>query len=225
MNYTKYLTVGMKIESSPLPKNMAVTAEPTTKNPRKDTSQSQDLARSLFYQGTKYAVIAEELGVSAVTIRKWASRGGWSQNLKDSKSIIVTRGLNAIRRETTGQLANASQALRETLSEVLAQHSAALAKVPAKANLKHLAKVGAAIEPLARTAKIVHDWGSEGPQGVVLMTSLVQEPQPAVSKPIDVQGSIERLEDGRGETGPESAAKPPEPPQAGPSQGDAAPGV
>lgn len=56
-------------------------------------------------------------------------------------------------------VSQASEALRSEFSNILSNHTAQLKKIPARANLKHLKRVGEAIEPLARTAKIVHGWG------------------------------------------------------------------
>ncbi len=65
-------------------------------------------------------------------------------------------------------LMRASNELRAVLAGFLSNHVGALAKVPAKANLKHLRAVGEAVEPFARTAKIVHGWDSSDKTGLLL---------------------------------------------------------
>lgn len=88
-------------------------------------------------------------------------------------------------------VSEASAALRAQFSDILSNHASKLAEVPAKANLKHLRQVGDALEPLARTAKIVHDWGSEQPNALVMVGMFSdQKPQETIEPAKDIQAVV-----------------------------------
>lgn len=70
----------------------------------------------------------------------------------------------------------ASRLLRQDMSDVLAKHTAALKEIKPRANLKHLKQIGEVIEPLARTAKLVHDWGSDS-SATLDMSGIADEQQ------------------------------------------------
>ncbi|MGL4908155.1 MAG: terminase gpP N-terminus-related DNA-binding protein [Bacteroidales bacterium] len=46
---------------------------------KKDFEQKKELARMLFMNGESQKRIADTTGVSAVTINKWVSEGGWNE--------------------------------------------------------------------------------------------------------------------------------------------------
>jgi hypothetical protein len=84
------------------------------------------------------------------------------------------------------RLANAtSQAVRHEFAQHIQKHSTALGKVPARANLRHLKRVADVMEPLARTAKVVFDWGSDKPTGLILIGDV--ETADETPQAIDVQ--------------------------------------
>lgn len=62
----------------------------------------------------------------------------------------------------------ASKVLKESFAGVLQAHTNALSQVQVKADLDHIQSVGAALEPLVRSAKVVHGWGDEQAQGLII---------------------------------------------------------
>lgn len=85
-------------------------------------------------------------------------------------------------------ISDKSNALREGFANVLAKHTAKLEQVPARTNLKHIAAVGYAMEPLARIAKIVHDWGNETKSGLIILG--VVEQLSAKQDALEVSSSV-----------------------------------
>lgn len=69
-------------------------------------------------------------------------------------------------------VSQASEDLRQRLSSELAETTAALAKVKHGRDLKGIRARAECLEPLARTAKIVHDWGNTSASGIVVMGGL-----------------------------------------------------
>ncbi|MBP3762935.1 MAG: terminase [Bacteroidales bacterium] len=59
----------------------------TTKKPRKgQLDKERELARLYYFQGEAQKSIAERIGVSAVTINRWAKDGNW-ESLRAAKTI------------------------------------------------------------------------------------------------------------------------------------------
>ena len=66
---------------------------------KKELEEKKEYARLLFMQGETQKVIAEKVGVSAVTINKWVAENGWQEQraasnitrpeLLDKKASIV----------------------------------------------------------------------------------------------------------------------------------------
>jgi transposase len=169
------------------------TLEPPVNSRRIYTETERETVKLMVMQGVRYPIIAAETGISLQTVKNWACREKWNQPMRTAQLIAEARTVKIVARETTSQLASASQALREVFASTLAQHADALAKVAVKPNLKHLKRVGEAIEPLARTAKIVHDWGAGSIQGVILAGSLEVDKgdQP---RALDVTSAVEQVE-------------------------------
>lgn len=159
----------------------------TPKQPRKRVNYA--LAATLVATGVTYAEAAKQVGAkTGDVLRVGLNRKGVSA--KQARALPVTG--ERIQSVTLRVASQASTLLRDQFSDLLAQHTAALSKVPVKPNLKHITKLGQAMEPLARTAKIVHDWGNDSPSGIVMMgqTSLAEAPDCGVdatmgSVPID----------------------------------------
>lgn len=85
------------------------------------------------------------------------------------KGARTVTGEQMVTRSMTMRLASAAgQVLKDSMAGVLQAHTDALAQVPAKANLGHIIAVGAALEPLVRSAKVVHGWGDETVQGLIV---------------------------------------------------------
>lgn len=88
------------------------------------------------------------------------------------------------------QAANkASEILKNRMGELLDTHTAQLQLVKAKPNLQHIAKVGAALEPLARVAKIVHGWGDETKSGLIAL-GVVEQVDTQANQVLDVSSSV-----------------------------------
>lgn len=155
---------------------MVLTIEQTRKKPRINYA----LAATLIATGISMADAAKQVGAkNANSLAVGLNRKG--VNAKLARSHHVTEGQT---RTLTLRVANAAgEALREQFADILTKHGAALAKVPAKRNLAHIRKVGDAFEPLARVAKIVHDWGNTQTVGLVALRSVnqvEQAEQPAI---------------------------------------------
>lgn len=146
------------------------------------------LAATLIAQGVTLPEVAATCGAkSAEVLRVGLNRKGVTVR---GARVLPVPGCSST--SVTMQVASAaSQALRSTFSDILAAHAGKLAEIPAKANLKHLAQVGAAMEPLARTAKIVHDWGSEQPNALVVAGLFAQPtPQESPEPATDIQAVV-----------------------------------
>ena len=121
----------------------------------------RDTAKCLFLQGVRTEVIAVQLSVRPGLIRNWASRYGWV--LAASESRIIKKRVGEMSRQATD-----GAKLRESFAKTLEIHAAALEQVKGKPSISRIKAVGEALEPLVRSAKIVHSWGSEAPGGLVL---------------------------------------------------------
>lgn len=160
-----------------MPATVETAATPSTP----DLQRIKETAKLLFFQGFNYDVISAETGIAKPRLRMWAFRGNWKKGVSQVKQIAVKNGMREVTKETTGQLADASTALRETFSRTLATTGGLLdqiAQKPRKGTLAHIERLGAALEPLVRSAKIVHDWGSGSIQGVILAGELTLDRDP-----------------------------------------------
>lgn len=157
----------------------------SAKKPRA-SSELRDRCKELYLRGVRPTRIAAETGVSVPVINVWVNRHGWKSLLID-----VTRSHDGIARrvlsvQPAAPSAGSSEA-RDTLARVVQKASTALAGINPKANLKEIRKIGKALEPLVRSAKIIHGWGSEGPGGIVLADLLGHEREPSVAITAEVQ--------------------------------------
>lgn len=133
-------------------------------------------AKSLYIQGFLPSRIAIQLSLPVKTIHVWVTRGGW-RNLRDSATLNGHPTL--IKAEHLDRaVAGVSAVLRQKLAEVLQLHADALGLIKAKPDIKHLAAVADVIEALARSAKIVHDWGQGGQAGLILIEHLRKQEAP-----------------------------------------------
>ena len=132
--------------------------------------QLREQAKALYIQGFLPVRIAQQLGVNHRSVHSWVSRGGW-RNIRDSITLRGEKG--GIRAELVDRTqAGTSAFLRQKLAEVLQLHADALGMIKARPDLKQLAAVAEVIEALARSAKIVHDWGQGGQIGLILIDEL-----------------------------------------------------
>ena len=124
-------------------------------------------ARALYMQGIPPSRIEGMIQVKRTTIGKWAERGQWMA-IRDGKppNNIQTRIITV--RDDNG----ASERLRQEMAKILGDHTEQLSKVKKSPSLTHLAEVGAVLESFSRTAKTVHNWGSEPRAGLILVDDL-----------------------------------------------------
>lgn len=135
------------------------------------------LAATLLAQGMELEEVAPQVGAKTPeSLRVGLNRKGVTVT-----AAKVLQSVTGGRCSVTMKIASqASEILRRDAGELLQTHVSKLKEVPARANLKHIQAVGAALEPLIRSAKIVHDWGNQEAVGMV-MTGLLDE-----QKAIDV---------------------------------------
>lgn len=146
------------------------------------------LAATLLSTNATLSEIAPQVGAkSADSLRVGLAKRGVTARQARSLDFHPDRIQTAAIRVAS----QASEALRNQFANILANHANKLAEIPARANLKHLARVGSAMEPLARTAKLVHDWGSEQPNALVV-AGLFSEPraQEALPPAQDIQAVV-----------------------------------
>ena len=106
---------------------------------KKELEDKREYARLLFMQGETQKVIAEKVGVSAVTINKWVAENGW-QELRAASNIT--------RPELVNKLLHTIDKLIEQVNE--SEDPEAMAGLGDK-----LAKLSTTIERLDKKASIV----------------------------------------------------------------------
>lgn len=106
---------------------------------KKELEDKREYARLLFMQGETQKVIAEKVGVSAVTINKWVAGNGWQEQRAAS---------NITRPELVNKLLHTIDRLIEQVNE--SEDPEAMAGLGDK-----LAKLSTTIERLDKKASIV----------------------------------------------------------------------
>lgn len=152
------------------------------------------LAATLLAQGMDLPEVAPQVGAKTPeSLRVGLNRKGVTvtaakvlQNATGSKSTVILK-----------LASQASEILRKDAGEILQAHVSKFKEIPAKANLSHIQRVGQALEPLIRSAKIVHDWGNQEATGLV-MSGLLTDETPQES--IDVGGTPQRVVGGPDQT-------------------------
>ena len=150
--------------------------------------ETKEKCKLLWYQGVRPHLICVETGVKPGTLKTWIKRGGWARAVAEGQAIMVNRGITALTRETTAQLEGASSALREQFANLLAKGAEKLANAPLVESISHVKEFGDALEPLVRSAKIVHGWGSEGQAGLILGDLLSSD-----QTPTEIAASVESV--------------------------------
>lgn len=153
-------------------------------------------------QTINYA-LAATLVAQGVTLEEAALQSG-AKNANSLRCGLARKGVTAlqVRRSdhateralsvATKVVSQASEVLRSDLASLLQKHVGALSTIPAKPNLKHIKAIGDAIEPLTRSAKIVHDWGSEQPNALILSGRFnAPTPQEQIAPVIDIQQVVD----------------------------------
>ncbi len=145
------------------------------------------LAATLIASGVSFDDAARECGAKTGTgLRIGLYRKGVTR-----KQALAPNGVTSVNKSVTLRIANqASDILKRSMADILQSHTESLAQIPAKANLDHIQSVGAALEPLVRSAKVVHGWGDEQAQGLIIS---MKEADPDVV--VDVSSSVTTVAD------------------------------
>ncbi len=124
------------------------------------------LAATLVTQGVTLAEAAKQSGAKNANVLGVGLR-------RKGVTVTVARGREPIAeasKSITLRLATeAGRILKQDMGELIQTHVGQLKNVEAKPDLAHITKVGMALEPLVRSAKIVHDWGNEQSLGIVAL--------------------------------------------------------
>ena len=155
-------------------------------------------AAALLSAGLSYTDIAGQLGpdIDPDSLRRGLQRKGLSLKRVNNTAIgqssvsgVVSAALSAgdtVTLKAVRRVAGAK--VREGLGRVLEAHTEALERVETRSEPEHIAKVGAAMEPLARTAKIVYGWSEGDGEGVVMvgrMTPAEEETNQVIDLPTE----------------------------------------
>jgi hypothetical protein len=145
------------------------------------------LAATLMASGVPLGEAALECGAkNADSLRVGLARRGVTiTGIRHAEGNIAR--LTTVARKVVSEQ---SRALKEDMASILAEHVSKLKEVKPRANLKHIRQLGEAIEPLVRSAKIVHNWGDETVAGLDM--SGIYEAQGA----IDIQATPQQLVSG-----------------------------
>ena len=136
--------------------------------------EAKEQVKALFLQGLTPSRIEASTGIKASTVSQWATRKKWVA-LRDGLTLtIVKPGGKTVLSEPRSRLADLSQSLREQMADILQAQTSKLAKLSSPSTVNGVRAIAATLEPLARTAKLVHDWGSDRPIGIVLAGELAQ---------------------------------------------------
>ena len=155
----------------------------------KKPAEAKELAKALFIQGVKYSIISQQVDVSQALIRAWASRGKWHQLATKAQQVPLQALERGFLVETRNSLQAMGDKIREQLSQELADQVGLLAKQPARsagdlATVKGVQGRASVVKTIAETAALVHDWGSQGNAGLVLIGDLSQEPAGGSGAPL-----------------------------------------
>ena len=143
------------------------------------------LAATLLASGMPMSEIAPQVGAKNANVLKVGlCKKGVNARLAQSPPQA-----NRVSMSLVQKVANqASEILKRDMGDVLASHTSALKQVPSKVDLEHIQKVGNALEPLARAAKLVYSWGDEQIQGIVSLGVVEQIDQ--AQDALEVESSV-----------------------------------
>ncbi len=149
------------------------------------------MAATLLSQGLNYEQAAQQVGAkNGNSLKVGLFRRGVSQTATRSGEFAVVRATQVATRVVNA----ASDRLKEEMSGLLATHTGALSQIKPRANLKHIMRVGMALEPLVRSAKVVHGWGDEQAQGLIISMKEA-DPDAATVDVTSVTSSVNELAD------------------------------
>ena len=105
---------------------------------RKDTEQKKNIGRSLYLSGMEQTEIAEQLGVSRVTVSRWCTSEGWKEARAD-KNISRPELVNKLLLTIDGLVESVNKSKDPTLigslADKLSKLSATIEKLVKKANV------------------------------------------------------------------------------------------
>lgn len=103
-----------------------------------ETERKKALARSLYLSGMEQAEIAEQIGVSRVSVSKWCTAEGWKE-ARAAKSISRPELVNKLLLTIDGLIENVNKSddptLIGSLADKLSKLSATIEKLDKKANV------------------------------------------------------------------------------------------
>lgn len=157
---------------------------------RKPDPELRERCKALYLRGLRPTSIAAETGVSTAVIHVWINRHGWKV-LRNATELTLDKRQGRVLSIMPAAPSAASNRTRDALAKVIEKHTEALAQVNAKADVKAIRKVGKALEPLVRSAKIVHGWGNDSIAGVVVSELLGHEQERGSS--IAIAADVEQV--------------------------------
>ena len=105
---------------------------------RKDIEQKKNIGRSLYLSGIEQTGIADQLGVSRVTVSKWCTSEGWKE-ARAAKNISRPELVNKLLLTIDGLIENVNKSKDPTLigalADKLSKLSATIEKLDKKANV------------------------------------------------------------------------------------------
>lgn len=166
----------------------ATAAIEQTPNNTKRKRINYALAATLVASGLTLQEAAEKTGAkNANVLQVGLARKGVIATVARKMPLVGSASMSLTMRVAS----EASEVLRDKFASVLDKATDSMGLMPIKPNYKSLKRFGEVIEPLARTAKIVHGWDSDSKpsmlmvgqieqmeqQGAIDVTSTPQEPQ------------------------------------------------
>ena len=109
-----------------------------TRLSREQIERKKQLGRSLYMSGMELTEIADQLGVSRVSVSKWCSSGGWKE-ARAAKNITRPELVNKLLLTIDNLIENVNQSndptLIGSLADKLSKLSATIEKLDKKANV------------------------------------------------------------------------------------------
>lgn len=148
-----------------------------------------EIAKALYFQGVPYAQIAQQVGVTVVSLRKHASRHKWHK-MRAAIAISASETANGVE-----QLSDSpNRSLEERILAELERQLAVLEQNPPKtvSELKGGKGVEGRASVLKRLSDAYRDIVPEPKQqtGIILMDLLAVRPEPEPAPTVDVAGEI-----------------------------------
>jgi transposase len=144
------------------------------------------IAATMLASGLTYRDIAAKFGVTPASAKVGMVRRGVTKEILRNREATRQRA----ERVAEDSLSAASERLRGKLSCELEKTADKLSGIAVRSSLENLKRRAEVLEPLARTAKVVHDWGSEKPGGLVLVGVMKQCDPEAVQPSIEVASEV-----------------------------------